>query len=238
MPNFLSKFHRPRRVAWFFFILAFGICAAAGSWQLDRLQWKRGLIAQIADANTRAPLNALPTDDAALAALQFHPVKLRGTWRGDTEFHITPRYWKDQFGYAIIAPFTLNDGRLVLVNRGWIPGKLKLPETRSQTRVRGAATITGMVRVGAERSYFTPISQPAKNIWFGRDTADMAAFAKLGNVVPVMVDIVGTQDAKTLPVPSDGTIRLRNDHLSYILTWWGIALGVLVIFVLYHRKKS
>lgn len=42
---------------------------------------------------------------------------------------------------------------------------------------------------------------------------------------------------KRLPVPSDGTIRLRNDHLSYIITWYGIALGILVIFVVYHRKK-
>jgi surfeit locus 1 family protein len=79
--------------------------------------------------------------------------------------------------------------------------------------------------------------QPEKNIWFGRDVAAMADSAKITNVIPVMVDIVGEQDAKRLPVPSDGTIRLRNDHLSYIITWYGIALGILVIFVVYHRKK-
>ncbi len=55
---------------------------------------------------------------------------------------------------------------------------------------------------------------------------------------PAMLDIVGEQDIKHLPVPSNGTIRLRNDHLSYVITWYGIALGILVIFLVYHRKKA
>ena len=233
----LEGFNRPRAHAWFFFLLGFGLCVAAGGWQVNRLEWKQGLIAEIAKANEENPLTTLPKDDAALNALQFRKVLLTGTWQGSTEFHLTPRYYRDKFGYWIITPFTLADGRTVLVNRGWVPREKKLPETRPETRVRGWERITGMVRVGPERSAFTPKNQPAKNIWFGRDVADMAAYAKLKNVAPVMVDIVGTQDLKRLPIPSDGTIRLRNDHLSYIITWYGIALGILVIFAVYHRKK-
>lgn len=233
----MISFVRPTWIAWFFFLFAFGLCLVAGSWQVNRLAWKEGLIAEIAAANAGVPLSALPEDVAELDALQFHKISLTGTWRGDIEFHLTPRYFRDQFGYWVISPFTLVDGRSVLVNRGWVPAAKKLPETRPETAVKGKATITGMVRVGPERSYFTPPSQPEKNVWFGRDVADMAAFAKLEQVVPVMVDMVGVQDAKHLPVPSDGVIRLRNDHLSYIFTWYGIALGIVVIFILYHRKK-
>ncbi|MEJ0010858.1 MAG: SURF1 family cytochrome oxidase biogenesis protein [Alphaproteobacteria bacterium] len=65
----------------------------------------------------------------------------------------------------------------------------------------------------------------------------MAAFAHLKNVVPAMVDLVGKQDVAHLPVPSDGSIKLRNDHLSYILTWYGIAAGILVIFLTYHWER-
>jgi surfeit locus 1 family protein len=232
-----STFIRPKPVAWFFFLLAFGTCIALGTWQVNRLAWKEGLIAAIADANSKAPLTALPTEAEALTALQFHKVTLRGTWRGDVEFHLAPRYWRDKFGYALITPFTLNDGRTLLVNRGWVPAKKKELTTRPETAVNGKATLTGLIRVGSERSYFSPVNQPDKNIWFGRDTADMAAHAKLTNIIPAMLDLVGEQTDTTIPVPSDGTIRLRNDHLSYILTWYGIALGILVIFVVYHRKK-
>lgn len=238
----LNHFTRPRPVAWLFFIAALGFTVAAGTWQVNRLAWKQGLIAELAEAKTHAPREGLPKDDAELAALQFYPVKMRGTWMGDVEFHITPRYIHDQFGYWIISPLKLYDGRTVLVNRGWIPGKKKLLETRPETRARGTANLTGLIRVGAERNYFTPINQPEKNIWFGRDIVEMAAHANLKNVIPAMVDVTtitpqdGTKEL-ILPVASDGVIRLRNDHLSYIITWYGIAFGVLVIFLVYHRKK-
>jgi surfeit locus 1 family protein len=233
-----SAFIRPKPIAWFFFLLAFGTCLALGTWQVNRLAWKQGLITAIAEANSKTPITNLPTDDAALDGLQFHKVSVKGTWRGDVEFHLAPRYYRDKFGYALITPFTLKDGRTLLVNRGWIPAKKKDLKDRLKTAVKGKATLSGLIRVGAERSYFSPINQPDKNIWFGRDVAEMAAHAKLNNVVPAMLDLVGEQNVEKLPVPSDGTIRLRNDHLSYIITWYGIALGILVIFVLYHRKKS
>lgn len=233
-----STFIRPKPVAWFFFLLAFGTCVALGTWQVQRLAWKEDLIAAIADANSKAPITALPSDVAALDALQFHKVSVKGTWRGDVEFHLAPRYYRDQFGYALITPLTLKDGRTLLVNRGWILAKKKDLAARPETAVKGSTRVTGLLRVGAERNYFSPINQPEKNIWFGRDVAEMAAHAKLENVVPAMLDLVGTQDAEKLPVPSDGTIRLKNDHLSYIITWYGIALGILVIFVVYHRKQS
>lgn len=234
----LSKhFNAPRPVAWLFFLAAFSLTLALGTWQVERLAWKQGLIADIAAANAKAPLTALPKDEAALADLQFAKVTLRGRWMDGPEFHLSPRYFGGKLGYWIIAPFRLSDGRILMVNRGWVPTEKKLPESRPETRVRGAATLTGLVRVGPERNYFTPDNQPDRNVWFGRDVAQMAEFGKLENVLPLMVDLVGVQDKAKLPVPSDGTIRLKNDHLSYIITWYGIALGILVIFVTYHRKK-
>jgi surfeit locus 1 family protein len=282
----MPSFTRPRPVAWFFFIAAFGTCVALGTWQVNRLAWKEGVIAALAEANTKEPITSLPADESELAALQFRKITLKGTWveashgtmdnaslakkreavdtektsahkvhdvfeeapsqagstpkrvsQGAVEFHLAPRYWRDQFGYSIITPFKLADDRVVMVNRGWVPAKKKDAATRPETAVKGRATINGLVRVGAERNYMSPPNQPEKNIWFGRDVAAMADSAKITNVIPVMVDIVGEQDAKRLPVPSDGTIRLRNDHLNYIITWYGIALGILVIFVVYHRKK-
>lgn len=237
MSSLAQHFNRPRPVAWGFFLVCFFGCIALGSWQVERLAWKEGLITEVAAANAKAPLSVLPKDAAELEKLQFRKASLRGTWDSKTEFHLTPRYYRDQFGYWIISPLTLADGRILLVNRGWVPGKKKELAKRPETAVKGKVTVTGLIRVGPERSYFTPKSQPEKNIWFGRDIAQMADSANLMNVAPVMLDMVGEQDVTHLPVPSDGTIRIRNDHLSYILTWYGIALGILVIFVVYHRKK-
>ena len=64
----------------------------------------------------------------------------------------------------------------------------------------------------------------------------MAESGKLENVVPISLDIVGEQEDSVLPIPSDGTIQIRNDHLQYAITWYLIGLGILVIFVTYHHK--
>lgn len=232
----MAMFVKPRPLAWCFFLAALTITVGLGTWQVKRLQWKEGLIAAIETAKTQAPLNTLPADAAALEAHNFYPVRLTGTW-GAQEFHVSPRFFKGKLGYFVVTPLALADGRTLLVNRGWVPARLKNPETRPESAVRGTATVAGLLRTGNERNYLTPPNNIAANIWFGRDVADMAASARLANPVPAMVDIVGPQDGAQLPVPSDGTIRLRNDHLSYIVTWYGIALGMIVIFMLYHRKQ-
>jgi len=102
----------------------------------------------------------------------------------------------------------------------------------------GKETLTGMIRYGNERNPFTPENQKEKNVWFGRDVQQMADFYEVKNVLPAMVDMIGEQDLKKLPIPSDGSIHLRNDHMTYIFTWYSIALGILVIFILSHKKKK
>lgn len=230
-------FVRPRPIPLLFFLACFGTTVALGTWQVERLHWKEGLIAEIELAKQQPPMTTLPRTEAELKAKEFYPVRLTGTWRRGIEYDLAPRYWGGTFGYALITPLELADHRLILINRGWIPARNKDIETRPETIVAGQGTVTGILRVGHERNYFTPKNQPAMDIWFGRDVEEMAAHYQLKNVIPAMVDAVGTQDAGHLPVPSDGTIRLRNTHLAYIITWYGIALGILVIFLVYHRKK-
>lgn len=234
------RYIRPTPLAWFFFLGAFITTVGLGTWQVQRLQWKEGLIAQIEDARQNAPLTAsdLPSDETELKEKNFWPVKLTGTWNHEIEYHLAPRYYKSQLGYHIVQPLILSDKRVVLINRGWVPTAKKDIETRPRSIGAGRATVTGLLRVGSERNPFTPENQPEKNVWFGRDVQQMADFYALKNVLPAMVDAVGEQDVTKLPVPSDGAIKLRNDHLSYIITWYLIALGILIIFIVAHRKKA
>ncbi len=234
----MSNFNRPSLIAWFFFIGAMVTTIGLGTWQVERLAWKEGLIARIEAAKHEAPLTTMPETEAELQAKNFYPVAISGHWVKGQEFDITPRFFNSTLGYFIITPLMLDDGRTLLVNRGWVPTKQKDPATRPGTGVQGRATVHGMIRYGNERSWFTPKNSPERNVWFGRDIDAMAEFGKLPNPVPAMVDVVGTQDINQLPVPSDGAIRLRNDHLSYIITWYGIAAGILLIFILSHRKKA
>lgn len=229
-------FTRPRPVPLLFFLAAMIVTVGLGTWQIQRLHWKQNIIESIERAKTEEPMPELPLNDD-IAAHEFARVAITGTWEDGVEFHVTPRYYKDVLGYHIYAPFHLTDGRVVIVNRGWVPAKLKNAEDRPGSEAKGETSLIGMIRIGADRNTFTPGSQAEKNVWFGRDVEQMAAHAKLENVAPVTIDQIGTYEKDVYPVPFDGEIKLYNQHLSYIVTWYGIALGILVIFLVYHYKR-
>lgn len=228
-------FHKPRPLPLLLSVGAMLLLFGLGIWQLQRLAWKEALIARIEEANQSAPLERLPDDADALQARRFYTVRLRGEYLPDIEFHLAARYFRSELGYSILTPFRLKDGRIVLVSRGWVPARLKEPETRSGTPA-GPRTILAQIRTSNERNPFTPENQPEQNVWFGRDARAMGQSAGL-DVLPITLDRIGEQHPEQFPVPSDGKIKLRNDHLGYAITWFGIGLAVCIIFLIYHRKK-
>ena len=134
------RFEKPKLIPLLFFLAGFGTTVALGTWQVERLHWKEGLIAEIEAAKQQPPLTKLPSDPAALAALNFHPVKLTGVWLHEIEYDVAPRYWQGKFGYALFTPLQLPDKRIIIVNRGWIPREKKEIGTRRGALVGLAAT--------------------------------------------------------------------------------------------------
>ncbi len=235
----MSRFNRPKLVPLVMSVGGFVAMMALGIWQVERLQWKENLIHTIEVASKQSPLMQLPRDEAEREAQHFYTVRLTGHYEPEHEFDIAARYYKSRLGYSVITPFRIDEGadagKLVLVNRGWIPATEKDGAARD-AGLEGTHTITARIRISNERNRFTPANQPERNIWFGRDVAEMAAHAKL-TVEPITLDRIDTQDDAALPIPSDGTVNLRNDHLGYAITWFSIGLAILVISLLYHRKK-
>ncbi len=225
-----NHFHRPRPIPLIMSVGAVMILFGLGIWQLNRLSSKEALIASIKRANETAPLQTLPAD---LTAHRFYRVQLQGEYLPEPEFHLAARYFQSKLGYSLLNPFKLNDGRIVIVSRGWVPAEHK---QTTPPAPNGPQTILAQIRTSDERNYFTPENQPSQNVWFGRDAQQMGEYAKL-DVLPITLDIIGEQDRMQLPVPSDGSIKPRNDHLGYAITWFGIGFAALIISLLYHRKK-
>lgn len=238
-----SRFQRPTKAAIFLSTLLIGICLALGSWQIMRLQWKEGLIAELAAAQDAPPLTAseLPDDAEGLKNLEFRKVRLTGVYADDREFHLIGRYWQGALGYDVLVPFLLTDtGKMILVNRGWIPLEKKDPASRPEDiRMSREITIDGLLMAPHRGSPFLPDHDIKGNVWFWYDTERMNREAGL-NLPPVIVEAVELQHAPSiLPIPRDTyQVELRNDHLSYAITWFALAIAGMVIFVLAHRKKD
>ena len=134
-------------------------------------------------------------------------------------------------GYWVFTPARLADGSLVMVDRGFVPQDRRDPKTRPQGQVPGAVAIVGALRWPEEAGWFTPDPDTAGNLWFRRDPAGMAQTKKLGPVAPFYVEQEGPIPPGGLPKPGPLTVNLTNHHLQYALTWYGLAVVLIVVFM-------
>ena len=104
----------------------------------------------------------------------------------------------------------------------------------------GAVSVTGLMRSPESRNMFTPADEPQKGIWYTRDPASIATQYKLTRVAPFSIDADADPKAKGWPRPGATVVEIPNNHLSYALTWFGLAaalIGVAFAFVRRQRRS-
>jgi len=218
---------------------AFLVLLGLGIWQLDRLHWKEGLIAA-REAAVAAPPSEIPRTAAEAASMEFRHVHATGELLNDHEFLLGASNEAGTTGFHVIAPLRLADGNLLLVDRGWIPGNLKDPATRRAGELAGTVTVEGLLRLGLadKPNWFVPDNRCDINYWFWIDIAGMARCGDLKNVLPFTVDAGPAPNPGGYPRGGVTRVALPNDHLQYAITWFALAFGLAVIYVLYHRGRA
>ena len=227
-------------------LLVLAVLLALGTWQVERLAWKEGLIAAADARATAAPVDLPPPADwAALVpeAYQYSRVRLAGTFRNDAEFHVfttltRPKGPLGGQGYWVVVPLERADGTIVFVNRGFVPLDRKDPATRPEGLLAGAQEFEGLMRPPEGRDRFTADDDVEKNVWLRRDPARFAARLGLdpARVAPFFVDAVESPPGG-LPQAGETRLSFVNNHLQYVVTWYGLAATLVVVFVLFARKR-
>lgn len=215
------------------------VLVGLGTWQMQRLAEKKALIADLAARADQVP-TALPTTLADPAALEFAPVRLHGQFRHDRELYVGARVYQGKAGFHVVTPFVLADGRAVLVNRGWVPSAKQAPETRTAGQIAGTVTVDGILRTGGWRGndLFRPANSPEKNLWLWMDLPAMAAHADVANTVTTYYVAAGEAAIPGgLPVGGFGRPEVRNTHFGYAMTWYGLAVVLLVIAVVHQSQR-
>jgi surfeit locus 1 family protein len=140
-------------------------------------------------------------------------------------------------GFYILTPLRLRDGSIVIVNRGFVPTELRDASRREATQPDGEVTVTGLVRAPETRGWFIPENDPARNVWFARDPAEIARGKGLGRVAPFLIDADATENPGGWPKGGQTRLAIPNDHLQYALTWFGLALTLLAVFGAFVRRR-
>jgi surfeit locus 1 family protein len=213
------------------FILMIGLCV----WQVQRLYWKEGLIAE-REARVTAEAIALPPVGVDPASLEFRRVRLEGSFRHDRELYLGARSLNGNPGYHVLTPFALTDGGAVLVDRGWVPVERKTPDRRAEGQVAGQQVVEGIVRLPPGKAWMQPDNEPGNNMWFYVDLPAMATAAGTEVRTDLYVDAGPAENPGRYPVGGQTRVEMPNDHLQYALTWGLLAAALAVIYVLYHLK--
>lgn len=204
-----------------------------GAWQLHRLAWKEALIAE-RESRLAAPPVPLPAfADAGAQALAHRRFTLRGSFLADKSLSYGSRAVDGRLGVELLTPFRLEDGRIVLVNRGWVPDA-----ARAMPPPAGTVEVVGVLRPArAEGNWFTPEPDLRRGHWFLYDTRGMAAHLGL-DLLPGVVEALPGPDPGVLPLARAPKVEIRNEHLQYAITWFALALALATIYVLYHLKRE
>ncbi|MGR9210221.1 SURF1 family protein [Rhizobium leguminosarum] len=224
-------------------LIALAILISLGTWQVERLHWKEGLLADIAARQIAAPVPLADIEAMAAAGgdIEYRKVTATGRYINNKERHFFAT-WRGQTGYYIYTPLELADGRILFVNRGFVPFDNKEPEMRMQGQLTDQQTVTGLARekLPGKPSWVVPDNDVAKNIFYWKDLDVMASSVGLekARVIPFFVDADSAPNPAGLPIGGVTQVDLPNDHLQYAFTWYGLAAVLIVVVAISWFRKG
>jgi surfeit locus 1 family protein len=229
---------RPLLKPTLWFLPMFAVLIVLGTWQLERLQWKEALITRM-NTNLSAPplpldiILSLPGNQA-----QYRRVTLTGHFDNAKEAYAFGTDENGKPAFHVLTPLILVDGRALIVDRGIVPQEKRDPNTRAPGQLEGTQRITGIWRTPDPANLFTPKPDLQKRIWFARDVKAIAKLDRLQLAAPVLVEADATPNPGGLPKGGQTVISLPNNHLQYAITWYLMALGLLAVYLAYHRQRG
>jgi surfeit locus 1 family protein len=224
-----------------FTVVGIAFLIGLGVWQLDRKTWKENLIATVTARINRAPQDLPPRagwpqlvqEESEYTHVVFPAEFLEGqealVYTAGSPFRpdVTgPGYW-------VFAPAQLAGGSIVLVNRGFVPVDRKEPVTRAGGNVHGTVDIVGVIRWPETRGVFTPADDPKTNVWYLRDPKAMAAEKKWATAAPFYIDQEQPVPPGGWPKPGKLSVELPDNHLQYAITWFGLAMALAGVYVVW-----
>ena len=233
-----------------FMLFAVGVMIRLGIWQLDRLAARRAENTHIR-AMHAAPALDLNTLDSSidLGSMEYRAATARGTFAFEDQVALRNQYWgipdgPAEYGYHLLTPLLLEDGRAVLVDRGWIPGSYAEPASWRAFDQPGDAAVSGVLRLSqaeAEMGGLSTGQVPAgqrQDFWVLPDLASIARQISY-DLLPVYLQQAPPAGEHALPYKALPELVLTDgSHLGFALQWFFYAGLVFFGYPVFLRKRN
>ena len=204
-----------------FFILVF---IALGSWQIIRLNWKNNLILEIENSLKNSPVELAQSNKE-----NYLKIKTSGSIDFDKQIYLYNLNETGTPGFEVINPILI-DNENYLLNRGWIPFEKK---DSQEINFFDENNIVGTLKLQGRKNIFKPDNNIEENYWFSLNREDILKFTgKRFSKYIIYLD--GNYQ---LPKPKKITANISNNHKKYAMTWFSLAISILLLY-LYFRKKN
>lgn len=214
------------------------ILLGLGTWQVMRGEEKNTLIAHVEQELASTPYDLsvkMPQTPEEWAEMHYKPVRMTGVWMPLRVFRLAPRSFAGQTGYQWIIPFRLENGQVILVNRGFVPDNMSLvpPHDGEIHTVHGVAYMPK-----TEKPRFVPENRPAKGEWVWLDIVAMAHEVGVKETAPVVVYENRISDKNSYPIGGQVPLPFHNRHRQYAVTWYCLALALMGVWIMASGKKT
>ncbi|MBD1164459.1 SURF1 family protein [Pelagibacterales bacterium SAG-MED13] len=204
-----------------FFILVF---VALGSWQIVRLNWKNNLILEIENSLKNPPVELTNSN-----LENYLKIKTSGSIDLEKQIYLYNLNDTGTPGFEVINPILINDTNY-LINRGWIPFEKK---NSQEINVFDENDIIGTLKLQGRKNIFKPDNDLEENYWFSLNREDILKFTGK-EFSKYIIYLNGNYQ---VPKPKKITANISNNHQKYALTWFSLAISILLLY-LYFRKKN
>jgi surfeit locus 1 family protein len=208
-------------------LLALLALVSLGTWQVERLLWKTELLERFAEAE------AAPAQPVREPPTPFTKVSVTGRFDHAREATVELEVRGSALGGRLVTPLLRADGPPVLVDRGWVP----LERSRPVSHPEGEVTVTGWVRPAETAGWTSATDDPAGRRFYTFNPAAIGAALGLPNVAPWGLVAMGPIERDTLPQPAQTLPRPTNNHLGYVITWYGLAVALVGVFLVWLRRR-
>ena len=204
-----------------FFIFVF---IALGSWQIIRLNWKNNLILEIENSLKNPPVELTQSKKA-----NYLKIKTSGYIDLNKQIYLYNLNDSGTPGFEVINPILI-DNENYLINRGWIPFKKK---DSQEINFFDENNIIGTLKLQGRKNIFKPDNDIEENYWFSLNREDILKFTGK-EFSKYIIYLNGNYQ---LPKPKKITANISNNHKKYAITWFSLAISILLLY-LYFRKKN
>lgn len=209
-----------------------------GLWQVERQAWKRDLVERIT-AQMAAKAQDLPATLTDPQSWDYRRVSVTGVFDFTKELHLAARDVRHStYGYQILVPMRMVDGRWLLVSRGWVPQEKKAIATRTEGQVAGTVTVMGVARLPQARRWLAPENASERNVWLWIDLQAMAQAAGIDAFAPLILEADDTPNPGGWPRGGQTRVQFRDNHFIYAITWFSLALALIAVWGVKSWKRE